>query len=192
MSVAFAVGTLVPVGTLLLVVPLLGASGFFVGGSIARALATLGVACLAGGQFAGGALRRGVRSRLAFGVAFPIGLAIPLVVVSGLAALSGREGFTELGLFVPGFVLAYGLLGAVGSALSGDGWRRTARTGGAFAAGGLCGGVALAGVAALVAGSSSGAAMVAHTVGAAVACLVPTALGGWWLGRRAAERGNTS
>ena len=137
---------------------------------------------MVGGQFAGGALRRGVRSRLAFAIAFLIGLPIPLVVVSGLEALSGREGFTELGLgFVPGFVIAYGLLGAVGSALDGDGWRRTVRASGAFAGGGLCGGVMLAGVVTLAAGSSGGV-LVAHTVGAAVACILPTAIGGWWLG----------
>ena len=185
-EVAFAVGTLVPVGTLLVVLPLAGAAGFFVGSSLGRPLAMLGVACVAGGQFAGGALRRGVRSRVAFGLAFPIGLAIPLVVVGGLEALSGHEALTELAVrFVPVFALAYGLLGTVGGALSGGGWRRTVQAVGAFTAGGVVGGVTLAAVVALVADSSGPAAPVARACGAAVACVIPPAIGGWWLGARA-------
>ena len=184
MAVAFAVGTLVPVGTLLVVLPLAGAAGFFSGSSIGRPLALLGVACVAGGQFAGGALRRGVLSRVAFGVALPIGLAIPLVVVSGLGALSGHEAVTELAMrFVPVFALAYGLLGAVGATLSGEGWRGTAQAVGAFSGGGVVGGVTLAAVVALLAGTSGTGAAVARACGAAVACAIPAALGGWSLGR---------
>ena len=190
-DVAFAVGTLVPVGTLLVVVPLAGAAGFFIGSSIGRPLAMLAVACVVGGQFAGGALRHGVQSRVAFGAAFPIGLAIPLVVVSGLEALSGHEAVTELAVrFVPVFALAYGLLGAVGGTLSGEGWRGTARAVCAFTGGGVVGGVTLAAVVALMAGSSSVAAPVARACGAAVACVIPGAIGGWWLGARA--RGSVS
>ena len=127
MAAAFAIGTLVPLSALLVLLPLAGAWGLFIGSSMARPLAILAVACVAGGQFAGGALGRGVRLRVAFGVAFPVGLAIPLVLVSGLEALSGHETITQLALgFMPGFVFAYGLLGAVGGTLSREGWRGTA------------------------------------------------------------------
>lgn len=180
-AAAFAIGTLVPLGALLVLLPVAGAWGLFIGSSIARPLAMLGVACVAGGQFAGGALGRGVRLRVAFGVAFPVGLAIPLVLVSGLEALSGHEAVTELALgFVPEFVLAYGLLGAVGGTLSGEGGRRTAQAVAAFVGGGVIGGLTLVGVVAVVAGSSSAAAPVARVCGAVVACCVPAALGGWW------------
>ena len=191
-AVAFAVGTLVPVGTLLVVLPLTGAAGFFVGSSIGRPLAMLGVACVAGGQFAGGALRRGVQSRMAFGVAFPLGVAIPLVVVSGIAALSGHEAVTNLAVrFIPVFAVAYGLLGAVGAALSGEGWRGAVRAAGAFTGGGVVGGVTLTVVVALAAGSSGAAAAVARACGAAVACAIPAALGGWCLARAPARQSSS-
>lgn len=187
-AVAFAVGTLAPVVTLLVVLPLAGAAGFFNGSSIGRPFAMLLVACVAGGQFAGGALRSDVRSRVAFGVAFPIGLAIPLVVVSGLEALSGHEAVTALAArFVPVFALGYGFLGAVGGALGGEGWRETARGVGAFTGGGAVGGVALAAIVALMAGSSGAVAPVARACGAAVACVIPVVMGGWWLGARSRE-----
>ena len=183
-AVAFVVGTLVPVATLLVVLPLAGAAGVFIGSSVGRPFAMLGVACVAGGQFAGGALRRGRRSRVAFGVAFPIGLAMPLVVVSGLGALSGHETVTDLAVrFVPVFALAYGLLGAVGGTLSAEGWRGTAQVAGAFTGGGVVGGVTLTAVVALVASSSGAAAAVARTCGAVVACVIPAAVGGWRLAR---------
>lgn len=181
MAAQFAIGTLVPLSALLVLLPLAGAGGLFIGSSMARPLAILAVACVAGGQFAGGALGRGVRLRVAFGVAFPVGLAIPLVLVSGLEALSGHETITQLALgFMPGFVFAYGLLGAVGGTLSREGWRGTAQAGALFAAGGAVGGVILVGVVALVAGVTSAAAPMARVCGATAACCAPAAIGGWW------------
>lgn len=179
-AVAFAVGTLVPVGTLLVGFPLVGAAGGFLGSSVGRPLAALVVACVAGGQYAGGALGGGWRARIAFGAAFLVGLPIPLVVVSGLAALSGHERVSDLAWgFAPGFGIGFGLLGVVGGILCRAHWRETVQAAGVLVAAGVIGALTLAGVVALVASTSSPAAPVARVCGAAFACAAPAAIGGW-------------
>jgi len=181
-AVAFAVAALLPLAVLLVVVPLVGAWGGFVDSSVRRPLAMVLVACLVGGQWAGGRLGHGVRLRVAFGVAFPIALMIPLLIVAGLESLSGHE--TLVGLarwFVPAFALAYSLLGAVGGLLSGSPRGHTARVAGICAGGGAVGGIVLAGVVVGTVGLPATAAGVVRVCSAVVACALPAAVGGWGL-----------
>lgn len=186
----FAAGTLIPVAVWLIVLPALGALGLFTGSSFARPVGLLLVASAAGGAVAGGAAGSGWRGPLAFALAFAALLWVPLLVVSSLPALGGRESLRELAIGLPlGFVLAYGLIGALGSALSGHdgpdpgpgrGWARVAITGLVFAAAGLAGALLVAAVASLAPGAS-GLAGFAINLFAGGACVSASAAGGWWI-----------
>ena len=179
-AVAFALATLVPVTVLLVVVPLVGAWGGFIEASIQRPVAMLSVASLAAGQWAGGRLGYGVRVRVAFGAAFLIGLPIPLLIVAGLGSLSGHETVAGLaGVFMLAFSLAYSLLGAIGVGLSGFGWRCTVQVAVMFAGGGAVAGMVLAGLMGATVGAPAPVEAVVHACGAAAACALPAAFGGW-------------
>ncbi|MCY4025225.1 MAG: hypothetical protein OXH75_02790, partial [Acidobacteria bacterium] len=58
MAARFAVGASIPFGAWLLLLPLLGAWGAYPGGTVARPIAVVAVACAAGGLLAGSALAR--------------------------------------------------------------------------------------------------------------------------------------
>ncbi|MEE2791419.1 MAG: hypothetical protein VX453_07305 [Acidobacteriota bacterium] len=179
-AVVFALATLFPVTVLLVAVPLVGAWGGFLEASIQRPVAMLSVVSLVAGQWAGGRLGHGVRVRVAFGAAFLIGLPLPLLIVAGLGSLSGHETVTGLaGAFMLAFALTYSLLGAVGVGLSGFGWRRTVQVAVMFAGGGAVAGMVLAGFVAGTAGASAPVEAVVRACGAAAACALPAAVGGW-------------
>ena len=181
-AAVFAVATLLPLAVLLVVVPLVGAWGGFVGSSVRRPLAMVLVACVVGGQWAGGRVGRGVRLRVAFGVAFPIALMIPLLTVAGLESLSGHETIVGLARWlVPAFVVAYSLLGVVGGVLSGRPSRHTVQVAGMCAGGGVVGGMVLAGVVVGTVGLPATVAGVVRACGAVIACALPAAVGGWGL-----------
>ena len=182
----FAAGALIPFATWLLVLPTLGAWGLYAGGSIARPIAVLGAACAAGGVVAGNALG-GVRWRAAFGAAFCVAGWVPLLLLSGLPALGGREGAAELAVvLVPGFVSAYAALGAAGLALAGCGWRCGSSGALVFGAAGAAGGAVGSAVAGLAPGEVGVAGFAVQSLGGGSAYLLPAAAGGWWIGRRRA------
>ena len=182
-ALRFATGALIPFVTWLLLLPLLGAWGLYGGGTIARPIAVIGVACAAGGIVAGGAIG-GARWRAAFCAAFCAAAWIPLLLLSGLPALGGRERVIELAVvFAPGFTLAYAVLGAIGLALGGAGWGRALRGVAVFGAAGGAGGSVIAGAAALVPGAAGSIGFAVQAVGGAAAFLLPAAIGGWWLAR---------
>ena len=170
--------------------PSLGAFGFLAGSSFARPVGLILAASAAGGTVAGSATGAGWRGSLAFGLAFGTLFWVPLLAASTLPALAGRETLRELVVGLPlGFALSYGLIGALGSALSGheagdttagSGWARIATAGLVFTAAGLLGGLLVAVVASLAPGAS-GLAGFAINLFAGAACVSASAAGGWWI-----------
>ncbi len=182
---AFAAGGLVPFTAWFVLLPGLGALDLYRGGTLLRPLAVLVLACASGGVVAGGALGGRLSQRVGFGAAFGAALWIPFAVLSGVPALSGGEPLTGLVVgFTPGFALSYAAVGALGPALGGSGWRRALAGAAVFGGAGACGGVLLALVVRSVAGCVGAAAVAATALGGGAACLLPLALGGWWLGRQ--------
>lgn len=180
----FAAGAAAPFAVWLLVIPALGAWGVYAGGTLARPIAVVAVACAAGGMLAGSSVG-GVRWRVAFGAAFCSVGWIPLLLLSTLPALGGRE--TAVGLAVvlaPGFALSYTMLGAVGLALGGAGWRHACRGAVVFGAAGAAGGALLAVVAGLAPGAVGLSGFAVQSIGGGAAHILPAAVGGWWIGRR--------
>lgn len=185
----FAAGALVPFAAWLLLLPALGAWGFYRGATVLRPVGVLVFACVAGGVVAGGALGAGVRWRAAFGAAFGAALWVPFLTLSSLPALSGGERLVELAAaFASGFAVAYALLAAVGLLLGGSGWRRACSCAAVFGAAGAAGGVLLAVVVRFAPGATAAAAFALSALGGVAACLLPLTLGGWWLGRRSLKR----
>ena len=183
-AATFAAAGLAPCAAWLLL-PALGALDLYRGATVLRPISVVLLACVAGGLVAGGALGPGLRWRSAFGVAFGATLWIPLLVLGSLPALSGVERFVELLFaFTPVLAMSHALLGALGLALGGGGWRRACVGALVFGAAGAAGAVLLALVVRLAAGSTGAAAFSVGALGGAVACLLPLTLGGWWLGRR--------
>ena len=169
-----------------MLLPALGAWGFYGGASIARPLAVLAVACAAGGIVAGSGVG-GVRWRAAFGAAFCAAGWVPLLLLSGLPALGGRERAAELAVvLLPGFALAYAALGAMGLALAGCGWRCASLGAFVFGAAGAAGGGVLAPAAGLAPGEVGLVGLAVQSLGGGAAFLLPAAAGGWWIGRRQA------
>ena len=183
MAATFAVGALVPCAAWLLLLPALGALDFYRGATILRPVAVLLLACAAGGVVAGGALGPGLRWRVAFGVAFAATLWIPLLILSSLSALSGVERLVDLlVVFAPALAVAHALVGALGLASGGSGWRPACVGALVFGAAGTAGGLLLALVVRLSAGSAGTAAFGFSALGGGAACLLPLTLAGWWLG----------
>ena len=184
MAATFAAGALVPFATWLLLLPALGAWGFYRGATMLRPVAVLVLASAAGGVVAGGALGGG-RWRVAFGAAFGATLWIPLLILSSLPALSGGERLIDLlARLTPGLALSHLLPGALGLLLGGSGWRRACLGALVFGAAGAAGGVLLAVAVRLAPGATGAAAFAVSALGGGAACLLPLTLGGWWLGRR--------
>lgn len=183
----FAAGASIPFAAWLLLLPALGAAGAYAGGTVARPIGVLAVACAAGGALAGGALG-GVRWRLAFGAAFCAAGWVPLLLLSTLPALGGRETTVDLAVaFAPGFALANATLGAGGLALGGAGWRHACRGAAVFGAAGAVGGFLIAAVAALAPGEVGLSGFLVQALGGGAALLLPAAAGGWWVGRERPE-----
>ena len=185
---AFAGGALIPLAAWLVLLPALGAWDLYRGATMLRPVAVLVVACAAGGVVAGGALG-GLRRRTAWSIAFGFTFWMPLLVLSSLPALSGGESVVNLvTAVVPPFSVSLALLAAVGLALGGNGWRGAAKGTLVFGAAGAAGGVLLALVVRLAAGSGVAGAFAVNAFGGAAACLLPLTLGGWWLGACVSER----
>ena len=183
-ALSFAGGMVLPLVGVFLLVPALGAAGVFTGDSAMRPLVVMAALVMIGGALAGGALRQGWRGRLAFAGAFPLGACLPLLVVMSLQALSGRESLLQLLVaFVVSFAFSFGLLGAVGTALLGIGWRVAGRACVAFTGAGVAGGLVLVGVVTLLPATTNGGTTLMLLTGSGVALLAPPTLGGWWLGR---------
>ncbi|MYN65362.1 MAG: hypothetical protein F4X11_10085 [Acidobacteria bacterium] len=182
-AATFAAGALLSLVPPLLLLPALGALDLYRGATVLRPVVVVLFACAAGGVVAGGALGPGLRWRAAFGAAFGATLWIPLLILAGLPALSGVERLAELLLgFAPALAVTHALLGALGLALGGSGWRRASAGALVFGAAGTAGGVLLALVVRLAAGSSGAAAFAAGALGGGAACVLPLTLAGWWLG----------
>ncbi len=187
-ALRFAAGASIPFAAWLVLLPALGAWGAYAGGTIARPIVVLAVACAAGGVVAGGGVG-GLRWRNAFGAAFCVAGWIPLLLLSTLPALGGRE--TAVGLAVvlaPGFAVAHAALAAAGLALGGAGWRDACRGAAVFGAAGAVGGALLAGAAGLAPGAVGLAGFAVHALGGGAASLLPPAAGGWWIGREVRPR----
>ena len=141
------------------------------------------LACAAGGVVAGGGFGS-LRWRAALGIAFCAALWMPFLMLSTLPALSGGERLIELVLgFAPGIAVSHALLGGLGLALGGSGWIRVWRGALACGAAGAAGGWLLALVVRLSVGGDGATAFAVSAFGGVLACLLPLALGGWWLGR---------
>ncbi len=189
MAATFAAGALVPFAAWLLLLPVLGALDLYRGATILRPLAVVLLASVAGGLVAGGALGPGLRWRAAFGAAFGATLWIPYLILGSLPALSGVERLADLLVgFTPALATSHALLGALGLVLGGSGWRRACAGSLRFGAAGTAGGVLLALVVRLSAGSSGAAAFAVGALGGCTACLLPLTLAGWWLGCRPTGR----
>ncbi len=183
-AATFAAGALLSLAPSLLLLPVLGALDLYRGATILRPITVVLLACVAGGMVAGGALGPGLRWRVAFGAAFGATLWIPLLILASLPALSGVERLPELLVgFTPALGMTHALLGALGLALGAAGWRRACAGAVVFGAAGTAGGVLLAVVVRLSAGSGGAAGFAVGALGGGVACLLPLVLGGWWLGR---------
>ena len=181
-AATFAAGGLIPFATWLLLLAL-GAWGFYRGGTMLRPAAVLVVASVAGGVVAGAALGGGVRRRAGLGVAFGATLWIPLFMLTGLPALSGAERLVDLLVgFTPALTVSHALLGALGFALGGGGWRRACQAAAALGVAGGFGGVLLALLVRVSAGSGATASFAVSVLGGGASCLLPLALAGWWLG----------
>ena len=181
----------IPFTAWLFLVPALGAWGLYAGGSVARPVAVLAVASVAGGLVAGGALG-GLRWRIAFGAAFCATAWVPLLLLSGLPALGGRESAGAIAVaLVPGFALAHATLGAAGLAFGGAGWRGACRGGLVFGVAGAVGGAAASAAAGLAPGAGGLAGFAVQSLGGGTALLLPAAAGGWWLGGRQDPRART-
>lgn len=185
MACIFAAGGLVPSTAWLLLLPALGVWDLYRGSTILAPATVLLLACAAGGVVAGGAPGGTVRWRLAFGAAFGATLWVPFLILGTLPALSGGERLLELVVgFTPALAVSHALLGGIGLALGGGGrmlaWKGTAACGVAGAAGGLL----LALIVRLSAGSGGAAEFAVSVLGAGVACLLPLAFAGRWLGCR--------
>ena len=180
----FAAGALIPFAAWLLLLPALGAGGLYGGGTLGRPVGVLAAACIAGGIVAGGALG-GARWRAAFGAAFGAAGWIPLLLLSSLPALGGRERAIELAVvFTPGFALAFAVLGAAGLALGGSGWRGACGGAAVFGVAGAAGGTLVAATAGLAPGSAGLVGFAVQAFGGGAGFLLPAAVGGWWIGRR--------
>ncbi len=172
----------VPVLGVFVLVPLAGAVGGLTGGSVARLVVLVALAGAVGGALAGGALGRGWRGAAGFALAFPLGLALPLLAVVSVPALSGRERLVELVAgFVPIFAVSFALMGAVGTGWVGAGWRRALQSSLAFSLAGASGGLGLTGAAALLPGGLTGQFPWLFLIAAALTLIAPAALAGWWL-----------
>lgn len=181
-ALRFAAGASVPFAAGLLL-PALGAWGVYAGGTMARPIAVMAIACAAGGVVAGSAIG-GMHWRLAFGAAFCAAGWMPMLLLSTLPALGGRE--TAIGLvvvFAPVLSVAHATLGATGLALGGAGWPAAARAGIVCGAAGAAGGALLAVVAGLAPGAVGPAGFAVEAAGGGTALLLPLAAGGWWIGR---------
>ncbi len=188
-AATFAAGAVIPLTAWLLLLPALGALDLYRGATILRPIAVVLVACAAGGLVAGGAVGPGLRWRVAFGAACGATLWVPLLILGSLPALSGAERFVELLLgFAPALAVSHALLGALGLALGAGGWRLACIGGLVFGTAGMTGGVLLAVVVRLSAGSAGTAAFAAGALGGGAVCLLPLTLAGWWLGRRLSGR----
>ena len=184
-AISFVGGMALPLVGVFLVVPVLGNIGAFTGGSVFRPLVVMLAMAIVGGALASGALRRGWRGRLAFAAAFPLGVCVPLLVVMSLQTLSGHESLLQLLLaFVASFALSFGLLGTVGTALLGIGGAVTRRVGVAFTGAGAVGGLVLVAMVTLLPAATNGGTTLMLLLGSGIAFLVPSTLGGWWLGRQ--------
>lgn len=189
-AVRFAAGTAIPITAWLIVLPGLGMFGFLTGSSFAFPAGVLVATSAAGGAVAGTAAGAGWRGPVAFALAFAALLWLPLLAMISLSALAGRETLRQLAVGLPlVFTFAYGLIGAIGSALSGppgeeaspgSGWARVGVAGLVFAAAGLLGGLLVAAVASLAPGAS-GLAGFAINLFAGAACVTASAAAGWWI-----------
>ena len=189
-AAAFAAGGLIPFATWLVLLPALGAWDLYRGGTILRPVVLVLLACVAGGAVAGGTLGGTApggsgRWRLAFGTAFGATLWMPFLVLGTLPALSGGEKILELVVgFTPALAVSHALLGGIALALGGSGWMPVWKGTAAGGVAGAAGGVLLALIVRLSAGSGGAAEFAVSVLGAGVACLLPLAFAGWWLGRR--------
>jgi len=163
-------------------VPLLSSYGLFSGMSFSVPIGIVFAASAIGGATAGG-FSIGRRASLAFSVAFVLTLWIPLLIVTSLQSLSGREQFFEIFVGVGfGFGLAYFLLGSVGvGVLSNMSLWKMLRGGSVFAVGGLTGGLLLAASVTVASEFSDTVALSVRLGGGALSCLIPSSIGGWWV-----------
>jgi hypothetical protein len=163
-------------------VPLLSVSGLFSGVPFSVPIGLVFVASAIGGAVAGG-FSMGRRASLAFSVAFVFTLWMPLLIVTSLQSLSGREPFFEIFVGVGGgFGLAYFLLGSVGvGVLSNMRLWKTLWGGLVFAVGGLTGGLFLAASVTVASELSDTIAVSVRLGGGALSCLIPSSIGGWWV-----------
>ena len=178
----FAVGSMIPFLVGFIGVPLLSASGVFSGMPFSVPIGLVFVASAIGGAVAGG-FSMGRRAGLAFSVAFVFTLWMPLLIVTSLQSLSGREQFFEIFVGVGvGFGLAYFLLGSVGvGVLSNMSLWKMLRGGSVFAVGGLTGGLLLAASVTVASEFSDTVALSVRLGGGALSCLIPSSIGGWWV-----------
>jgi hypothetical protein len=184
MAAAFAAGGLVPLAAWLVLLPALGAWDLYRGGTILPPVAVLLLSCAAGGIVASGGFGGGPRWRAALGAAFCAAHWIPYLVLGAVPALGGGERLVELVIgLAPAIAASHALLGGLGLALGGSGWRRAWRASAAFGAAGAAGGVLLALIVRLAAGGGPASALAVSALGAVLACLLPPACGAWWVGR---------
>lgn len=182
-GLAFGRGATLALGGLLVGIPTLGGLGLLVGRSVFWPVAFLGLVCVVGGIHAGAAVNRRVRTRVAYALAYLVGMPVILLVVAGLETLSGHETVSQL-LWVgaPGFAVSLALVGLVGGALDGASWRHVVVASVVFAGAGAVAGVlaALVGVTVTPIGETVGPPLRAGV--AALVCVVATAVGGGWVG----------
>lgn len=140
-----------------------------------------------GGVIGAAGVAPSARGRLGFGAGFGVAGLILTPLYASLQGLSGRENLgVVVGVVLPGFVLAYGAAGAIGGWLTSlnPSVRRASHLG--FAIGGAIGALLI-----LVpfflskAGSRPGgyAGLLAVTLSSVGAFVVPSTIGGAWLGR---------
>lgn len=193
MAATFAAGGLIPLATWLLLLPALGAWDLYRGGTLLRPVAVLVLASAAGGVVAGSALGGGARRRAGLAVAFGATLWMPLFTLASLSALSGAERFLDLLVgFTPILTVSHALLGGLGLALGGGGWRRACEAAVAFGMTGGMGGALLALLVRASAGSGATASFAVSVLGGGTTCVLPLALAGWWLGCRPGTREATA
>ena len=144
---------------------------------------------LVGGAIAGRSLGLGKRGVVGFAISFALSIPILLIVVISVQGMHGNEGFFSLAAyFAVAFGLAFALMGGLGVAISGLGWREVARSAAAFGSAGVLGSILLR---LSLSAMMQGAWRLNHIVlwlGAVVSLLIPAGLGGTLLSRRLATR----
>ena len=151
----------------------------------------IGFSC--GGAIAGRSLRLGTRGVAGFAVAFPLTLPLLFFPVMSIQGMTGHEPFWMLVQVYGGSgAVVFAVMGAVGVAISGLGYREVGVAAATFGGAGLLGGLLLVVSLALMRDFARDINYVLLLAGSGAFLILPAGLGGTVLTRRLASRDRPS